>query len=69
MFRGWNQRVAGFPIVLLLLEGLRSILHGEFPAGQTARTKNHFTLDIPSTRRARARRVNRFATAFRVSLS
>ena len=25
IFRGWNQRVSGFPIVLLLLEGLRCI--------------------------------------------
>ena len=25
IFRGWNQRVSDFPIVLLLLEGLRCI--------------------------------------------
>jgi hypothetical protein len=36
--------VAGFPIFLLLLEGLRCIPHGEFLGGQTARRKHPFTL-------------------------
>ena len=67
IFRGCNQRVAGFPIVLLLLEGLRCIPHGEFLGGQTARRKRTFTLGIFRPRgraRARARGITRFATAF-----
>jgi hypothetical protein len=64
-FRGWNQRVTGFPIILLLLEGLRCISRkvNSLPAkplGGRTLSRSAFR----ARGRARARGITRFVASW-----